>query len=123
MPRRARLHFVSLKSSLVNFPISIYGPLLERQIRPQTLAVHLKPTDVEGREVYVGWTGMASASSLASFNSTAGERGIETLEIDPQYTAGLGFKEGAKSEGIEADSRAVVTPKKHEITQEHLLKA
>lgn len=37
---------------------------------------------------------MASASSLASFNSTAGERGIETLEIDPQYAAGLGFKEG-----------------------------
>jgi peroxin-1 len=62
--------------------------------RPQTLAVHLKPTDGEGREAYVGWTGMASASSLASFNSTAGERGIETLEIDPQYAAGLGFKEG-----------------------------
>lgn len=94
MPRRARVHFVSLKSSLVNLPISVYGPLLERQIRPQTLAVHLKPTDGEGREAYVGWTGMASASSLASFNSTAGERGIETLEIDPQYAAGLGFKEG-----------------------------
>ncbi|KAG1751773.1 hypothetical protein EDB19DRAFT_1893120 [Suillus lakei] len=94
MPRRARVHFVSLKSSLVNLPISLYGPLLEKQIRPQTLAVHLKPTDGEGREAYVGWTGMASASSLASFNSTAGERGIETLEIDPQYAAGLGFKEG-----------------------------
>lgn len=94
MPRRARVHCVSLKSSLVNLPISVYGPLLERQIRPQTLAVHLKPTDGEGREAYVGWTGMASASSLVSFNSTAGERGIETLEIDPQYAAGLGFKEG-----------------------------
>jgi len=32
MPRRARIHFVSLKSSLVNLPISIYGPLLERSI-------------------------------------------------------------------------------------------
>ncbi|KAG0694266.1 P-loop containing nucleoside triphosphate hydrolase protein [Suillus ampliporus] len=94
MPRRARVHFVSLKSSLVNLPISIYGPLLERQIRPQTLAVHLKPIDGHGREAYVGWTGMASASSLASFNSTPGERGIETLEIDPQYAAGLGFKQG-----------------------------
>ncbi|KAG2078617.1 AAA-domain-containing protein [Suillus decipiens] len=93
MPRRARVHFVSLKSSLVNLPISVYGPLLERQIRPQTLAVHLKPTDGGGREAYVGWTGMASASSLASFNSTAGERGIETLEIDPQYATGLGLKE------------------------------
>jgi len=38
---------------------------------------------------------MASASSLASFNSPAGECRIETLEIDPQYVAGLGFKEGA----------------------------
>ncbi|KAG2135369.1 P-loop containing nucleoside triphosphate hydrolase protein [Suillus bovinus] len=94
MPRRARVHFVSLKSSLVNLPISVYGPLLERQIRPQSLAVHLKLADGGGREAYVGWTGMASASSLASFNSTAGERGIETLEIDPQYAAGLGFKEG-----------------------------
>lgn len=32
MPRRARIHFVSLHSSLVNLPISIYGPLLERGI-------------------------------------------------------------------------------------------
>ena len=32
MPRRARIHFVSLRSSLVNLPISIYGPLLERGV-------------------------------------------------------------------------------------------
>ena len=32
MPRKARIHFVSLRSSLVNLPISIYGPLLERGI-------------------------------------------------------------------------------------------
>ena len=30
MPRQARVHYVPLKSSLVNLPISIYGPLLER---------------------------------------------------------------------------------------------
>ena len=32
MPRQARLQFVSLKSSLVNLPVSLFGPLLERNI-------------------------------------------------------------------------------------------
>ena len=32
MPKRARVHFVSLRSSLVNLPISIYGPLVERSV-------------------------------------------------------------------------------------------
>ncbi|KAH7882751.1 P-loop containing nucleoside triphosphate hydrolase protein [Phlebopus sp. FC_14] len=97
MPRRARVHFVSLRSSLVNLPISIYGPLLERSIRPQTLAVHLKSdsSNASTAEAYVGWTGMASASSLAHFNTTDGrDKGLETIEIDPQYAQGLGFAEG-----------------------------
>ena len=37
---------------------------------------------------------MASASSLAHFNSELGERGLETLEIDPQYAQGLGLALG-----------------------------
>lgn len=46
-------------------------------------------------EAYVGWTGMASASSLAQFQSGAtGEKGLETIEIDPQYAGSLGFAEG-----------------------------
>ncbi|KAF8553261.1 AAA-domain-containing protein [Imleria badia] len=95
MPRRARIHFVSLKSSLVNLPISIYGPLLERSIRPQTLAIHLKrDTQTSKVEAYVGWTGMASSSSLAHFNADAREGALETIEIDPQYAQGLGFTEG-----------------------------
>ncbi|KAJ7287329.1 P-loop containing nucleoside triphosphate hydrolase protein [Mycena rebaudengoi] len=97
MPRRARIHYVSLKSSLVNLPISMYGPLVERSIRPQHLAVHLTlvtPGHTEKIEVYVGWTGMASASSLAQFNSSSGEKGVETIEIDPQYAFGLGLKQG-----------------------------
>lgn len=32
MGRQARVELVSLKSSLVNLPISLYGPLLERQV-------------------------------------------------------------------------------------------
>ncbi|KAJ7039144.1 P-loop containing nucleoside triphosphate hydrolase protein [Mycena alexandri] len=97
MPRRARVHYVSLRSSLVNLPISLYGPLVERSVRPQHLAVHLSlvsPGSAEKLEVYVGWTGMASASSLAQFNSTdAAEKGYETIEIDPQYALGLGLKQ------------------------------
>ncbi|KAF8995495.1 P-loop containing nucleoside triphosphate hydrolase protein [Cyathus striatus] len=100
MPRRARIHFVSLHSSLVNLPISIYGPLLERGIRPQGLAVHLilvRP-DVKQPdrtvEAYVGWTGMASASSLAQFSASHTSEGIfETIDIDPQYAQGLGLSE------------------------------
>ncbi|KAI0665466.1 AAA-domain-containing protein [Trametes maxima] len=102
MPRRCRIHFVSLRSSLINLPISLYGPLVERGIRPQSLAVHLtlvsgkaSPQDVQKREAYVGWTGMASASSLAHFNSSSGgDKGLETVEIDPQYAEGLGFALG-----------------------------
>ncbi|KAI0740416.1 AAA-domain-containing protein [Earliella scabrosa] len=106
MPRRCRIHFVSLHSSLVNLPISLYGPLVERGIRPQGLAVHLTLVSGSSKkansrnapsalEAYVGWTGMASASSLAHFNSgDGGERGMETVEIDPQYGEGLGFALG-----------------------------
>ncbi|KIY63560.1 AAA-domain-containing protein [Cylindrobasidium torrendii FP15055 ss-10] len=97
MPRRARIHFVSLKSSLVNLPISIYGPLLERGVRPQGLAVHLSLVPPPGRpkkEAYVGWTGMASASSLASFNAGDAGESAGTVEIDPQYAMGLGFVQG-----------------------------
>ncbi|KXN87354.1 Peroxisome biosynthesis protein PAS1 [Leucoagaricus sp. SymC.cos] len=102
MPRRARIHFVSLRSSLVNLPISIYGPLLERGVRPQHLAVHL--TRVSSRQggpddklgAYVGWTGMASASSLAHFNvsQSNGGESFGTIEMDPQFSQGLGFSQG-----------------------------
>ena len=38
---------------------------------------------------------MASASSLAHFNSSnSDERGLETIEIDPQYAQDLGFFQG-----------------------------
>ncbi|PPQ98400.1 hypothetical protein CVT24_004079 [Panaeolus cyanescens] len=103
MPKRARIHFVSLRSSLVNLPISIYGPLVERSVRPQHLAIHLtligsgsKTPKNDNLEVYVGWTGMASASSLAHFNAgqSQEEGGFETIEMDPQYAQGLGLAQG-----------------------------
>ena len=118
MPRQARLQFVSLRSSLVNLPVSLFGPLLERNIaslfspsppyanqtvsyqRPQQVAVFLTATvpspGPDGRKpcAYVGWTGMVSASSLARFNSSSSDHSLETVEIDPQYAESLGFKKG-----------------------------
>ena len=38
---------------------------------------------------------MASASSLAQFQAGGGaDKGLETIEIDPQLGQGLGFAEG-----------------------------
>jgi len=38
---------------------------------------------------------MASASSLAQFNAShTTEGGFETIEIDPQYSLGLGLAQG-----------------------------
>ncbi|KAG6837810.1 hypothetical protein H0H93_016178 [Arthromyces matolae] len=100
MPRRAHIRYVSLHSSLVNLPISIYGPLLERNIRPQHLAIHIKLVSTQEKnnsavEAYVGWTGLASASSLTHFSSSQNsENVLETIEIDPQFAQGLGLSQG-----------------------------
>lgn len=65
MPRRARVHLLSLRSSLVNLPISIYGPLLERNIASpsSSLAVshRLSPTDCA----------CSSARNMSPFSSHA----------------------------------------------------
>jgi hypothetical protein len=37
---------------------------------------------------------MASASSLAHFKSADAEKGLETIEMDPQYAVGLGLTQG-----------------------------
>ncbi|KZV74257.1 AAA-domain-containing protein [Peniophora sp. CONT] len=96
MPRHARIQFASLKSSLVNLPISLYGPLLERNIRPQNVAVVLsKVGEGTKKDLYVGWTGMLAASSVARFSGSSGSAGeAETVEIDPQFAAGLGLAPG-----------------------------
>ena len=68
--------------------------------RPPNLAVHLTLPAANGAqkaEAYVGWSGMASASSLAHFNSAQADKdkGFETIEIDPQYAMDLGLVPGA----------------------------
>ncbi|KAH8109796.1 AAA-domain-containing protein [Phellopilus nigrolimitatus] len=94
MPRRARIEFVSLRSSLVNLPYLC---------RPQSLAVHLLLVSRNAQEVgasdrkqcFVGWTGLASSSSLARFKggSTSSDA-LETIEIDPQFASSLGLHTG-----------------------------
>jgi hypothetical protein len=67
--------------------------------RPQNFTVHLnfRENSRNGSslqlDVYVGWTGMASTSSLACFNSDA-EKGFEMMEMDPYYAMGLGLAQG-----------------------------
>lgn len=39
MPRRAKIHYVSIHSSLVNLPISLYGPLLKRGVESIVVAL------------------------------------------------------------------------------------
>jgi peroxin-1 len=100
MPRVAQIHYTPLRSSLVNLPISIYGPLLERSVRPQHLGVVLTPTPTSSSSsspspppCHVGWTGMASATSLAHLSHRDGT-GYQTVEMDPQYATSLGLKQG-----------------------------
>ncbi|KIJ51215.1 hypothetical protein M422DRAFT_223669 [Sphaerobolus stellatus SS14] len=100
MPRRVTIKYVSLRSSLVNLPIGMYGPLVENRVRPQSLVVHLTSTSLpKPVSVHLGWTGMASASSIAQWQSggRTADR-LETVEIDPQLAASLGFAEGSTVE-------------------------
>ncbi|TFK45586.1 AAA-domain-containing protein [Heliocybe sulcata] len=94
MARTCTIEYTSLRSSLVNLPLSLYGPLLQRNQRPQSVAVHLRDKQ-RGVEVHVGWTGLASSSSLAHFNSALGDARLETVEIDPQYAQAAGLVKGA----------------------------
>ena len=50
----------------------------------------------ENVSAYVGWTGMLAASSMARFSGSdsSGAGDIETVEIDPQFAAGLGLAQG-----------------------------
>lgn len=91
--RRVKVKYSSLHSSLINLPLSVYGPLVSTGVRPQTVAVHLsnskKGDDL--RTGYVGWTGLASSPSSARWKS---DDGLESIEIDPQLCSSLGFSEG-----------------------------
>ena len=54
MPRHVKIHFLPLRSSLVNLPISIYGPLLQRNTvsipsrLPRNSVISLRPAETTG---------------------------------------------------------------------------
>ncbi|KAG9104332.1 Peroxisome biosynthesis protein pex1, partial [Ceratobasidium sp. 392] len=99
MPRLFSIRYTPLRTCLVNLPMSLYGPLAAKQVRPQRLAVHVSlPGSSEG--VYLGWTGLASASSLSKWQqgAQAAAEALDTIEIDPQVAQSYGFKDGATVE-------------------------
>ncbi|CEL56526.1 Peroxisome biosynthesis protein PAS1 OS=Komagataella pastoris GN=PEX1 PE=3 SV=1 [Rhizoctonia solani AG-1 IB] len=99
MPRLYSIKYTPLRTCLINLPMSLYGPLAAKQVRPQRLAVHIAlPGASKG--VYVGWTGMASASSLSKWQhgAQAAAEALDTIEIDPQVAQSYGFKDGATVE-------------------------
>ncbi|EJT96675.1 AAA-domain-containing protein [Dacryopinax primogenitus] len=76
----------------------MYGPLVEHRVRPQSLAVHLTPvlpSGTLGKSIYVGWTGLASSSSLAQWHTRGGgaEGPLETVEIDAGFATSLELRE------------------------------
>jgi hypothetical protein len=71
MGRRARIQFASLKSSLVNLPLSFYGPLVERQVVSDTTTVFLQALNISllyrgSMQLYI------NTSSTCSDLSTSG---------------------------------------------------
>ncbi|KAH7873100.1 uncharacterized protein C8R40DRAFT_1172744 [Lentinula edodes] len=91
--------FITSTGPTASSPPALLAGAQQQQLEAQTLTVHLTlvpPNSIAiKKEAYVGWTGMASASSLAQFNvSDLTEKGLETIEIDPQYSQSLGFAHG-----------------------------
>ncbi|KAG8831700.1 Peroxisome biosynthesis protein pex1 [Serendipita sp. 399] len=94
--RKVRLKYSPQHSSLVNLPLSVYGPLVSAGVRPQAVGIHIS-NGKKGSELkvaYLGWTGLASASSAARWTSNSAGSELDTLEIDPQLASSLNFSEG-----------------------------
>lgn len=109
MARTARIRFVPLQNTLANVPLSIYSPLVQAQKvrdsplarrpgsrhadaslmqRPQALALHV--TSADGREAYLGWSGLSAARSLPGGSALVDE----ALEVDPGVGEAFGWSEG-----------------------------
>ncbi|GAA6059881.1 hypothetical protein JCM10212_007086 [Sporobolomyces blumeae] len=102
MGRTATLHFVSLRNCLVNLPLSITGPLSQRGVAPQSIAVQLSfrapPSSSSNGQttVVAGWTGLPASVPSVSQHVRAGSHAHDRIEMDPQYAAMLnvGLVEG-----------------------------
>lgn len=107
MGRPAQIEFTSLKQCLINLPLSIHAPLLDRSISPQSIVIELTFTPASSAQtgtgtkksitnkVYVGWTGLPSQLVGMSSNQVRGGKGqLERIEIDPQFAQMIGLSEG-----------------------------
>ena len=99
--RSATIRLQTLRTSFVNLPLSLYGPLAEKSIAPQSLVVSLtwtNPQDGSKARAHVGWSGMPARLASIGAASTQHHRqtpaSLENVEIDPQFAQELGLKEG-----------------------------
>ncbi|WVR06200.1 hypothetical protein IAU60_003230 [Kwoniella sp. DSM 27419] len=96
MGKKAVVKYRSLRSNLVHLPLSLYAGLAQQQARPQSLILHIQPLNTSSsssrqpRAAYLGWSGLAAASSLAQAGG-----GAESVELDPEVALGLGWVEGS----------------------------
>lgn len=109
MARKAAVKYRSLRSNLVHLPLSLYASLAQSQTvhpfsvrfpltaqRPQGLILHLSPlvpassSRQTPRPAYLGWSGLAAASSLSGIGGSQ----IETVEVDPEVALNYGWAEG-----------------------------
>jgi len=137
--RKVKVKYSTLHSSLVNLPLSVYGPLVSTGVvsshwsftfsgykltfrkRPQVVAVHLSNSkkDKDLRTAYVGWTGLASSPSSGRWKA---EDSLESIEIDPQLCTSLGFTEGeVVGHALELEAVAVLNLRQLELGLVHNL--
>ncbi|TYJ52064.1 hypothetical protein B9479_007341 [Cryptococcus floricola] len=97
MARKATVKYRSLRSNLVNLPLSLYAQLGQQQARPQGLILHLSPLSVSSssssrqpKAAYLGWSGLNAAVSASQLGD-----GLESVEVDPEVAMSYGWSEGA----------------------------
>ncbi|KEI38078.1 uncharacterized protein L969DRAFT_18862 [Mixia osmundae IAM 14324] len=107
MARSAKVRYRSLRSSLVNLPLSIHGPLVSRGVAPQNLVVELSwrsettqsinelTSKVPKVRAYLGWTGLSSSVTFAS-NASTSSSSNDLIELDPQLGKELALPEGTQ---------------------------
>ncbi|GAA5897416.1 hypothetical protein JCM6882_001881 [Rhodosporidiobolus microsporus] len=100
MGKTATLHFVPLKNCLCNLPLSLHGPLAQRGVAPQSIAVQLSfkspSAPSSAATVHLGWTGLPSSVAPVSLSSRGNPAPADRVEMDPQFAQmlNLGLKEG-----------------------------
>ncbi|KAJ8296981.1 Peroxisome biosynthesis protein PAS1 [Rhodotorula toruloides] len=98
MGRSAVVHFTPLRNCLANLPLSLHGPLNQRGVAPQSIAVQLSfKHNGQPQQVVLGWTGLP-ASVAPPVQGSRGTAALaqDRVEMDPQFAAMLnvGLSEG-----------------------------